>query len=382
MAESGGLLVVVANFDDQGGLQLMYRHLAAALAADQPVTALTWWHRRQPAADVSAEIPDVPVVRVRSLAPWNREHPPALAAANTAFSVATGLCAALLLRRRWTRVHGAGLNPEGLVAALAARVLRRQYSLGAWLPGERGNVARLERSPLRSLEVRLLRGADAYLAENVEIERELVAVGFHLSRIHVAPAGVSIDRFAPADEQRRLAARRRLGFGDSGIVVSCGRFDLRQKRQDVLLEAWRLARLEGWRLVLIGDGPDRERIEALAETIQPPPVLAGWQRDLRPFLAAADLFAFPTNFEGTGLALMEALASGLPAIVSDRPPFARLRPDGAVLVSNDPRSWADALTRLTSDEPARRALAGRARSWVEQHFDERRSHDAIRALLA
>jgi glycosyltransferase involved in cell wall biosynthesis len=380
--EAGGLLVVVANFDEDGGLQLMYRRLIRALAADRQLTVLTWRRREQAAADVSFEVPGVSILRVPSLLPWNRDHPAPLAAANTAVSVLAGLAAALLLRRRWARAHAAGLNPEGLVAALAARTLRRPFSLRAWLPGELGNVARLERSPLRSFEKRLLSRADAVVAENAEIERELVAAGFTQSLVHVIPAGVETERFTPVEEKRRLAERRRLGFEGSKVVVTCGRFDLRHKRQDLLLAAWRLARLDGWRLVLIGDGPDRARIEALARGIQPPPIFAGWQRDLRPYFAASDLFAFPTNFEGSGLALLEALACGLPAIVSARPPFVRLRPEGAVLVQNDAHSWADALVELSSDEAARRALAGRARSWIEHHFDERRSHDALRSLLA
>jgi glycosyltransferase involved in cell wall biosynthesis len=380
--EAGGLLVVVANFDEDGGLQLMYRRLIRALAADRNVTVLTWRNREQTTADVSLDVPGASVVRVPSLLPWNRDHPAGLGAANTAVSVLTGLAAALLVHRRWARVHAAGLNPEGLVAALAARALRRPFSLGAWLPGELGNVARLERSPLRSVELHLLGRADAVVAENAEIERELVAAGFSQSRVHVIPAGVETERFTPVDEERRLAERRRLGLEGSKIVLTCGRYDLRHKRQDLLLEAWRLASLDGWRLVLIGDGPDRARIEALACGIQPPPILAGWQRDLRPYLAAADLFAFPTNFEGSGLALLEALACGLPAIVSARPPFVRLRPEGAVLVQNDARSWCDALIELSSDEAAREALAQRARLWIERRFDERRSHEALRSLLA
>lgn len=358
----------------------MYRSLAGALAADRAVTVLTW---RGPGAGPVLPPPGVQVVRTRALVPWDRDRPTALGMANTAVSVVGAAVTALRLRRRWRRVHAAGLNPEGLVAALAARALRRPYSVGAWLPGELGNVARLERSPFRRLHMSLLGQTDFCLAENAEIEQELVGAGFSSGRIAIIPAGVSTERFAPAREERRLLARRRLGLdGSGGIVVSCGRFDLRQKRQDVLLEAWRLARPEGWRLVLIGDGPDREHIEALAGGIHPQPILAGWQDDIRPYLAAADLFAFPTNFEGTGLALMEALASGLPAIVSDRPPFARLRPAGAVLVPNDPRAWADALSGLMSDEPARRRLAGQGRGWVETSFDEHRFHDAMRSLLS
>ena len=155
------------------------------------------------------------------------------------------------------------------------------------------------------------------VAETDEAVEELVAAGVAADDVRLIPYGVDLERWRAPTPAERDGARRRLGIeGAAGVVVWCGRFDLRQKRLDVLLEGWDAAALPGWRLVLAGEGPDGDAVCRLADRLDPPPVLLPWQADPRLVLAAADAFVQPTAAETTGMAILEALAMELPGIVS------------------------------------------------------------------
>jgi glycosyltransferase involved in cell wall biosynthesis len=366
--------MIVANWDEHGGLQRRTRALAAALSEWTPVTALTWTRG-------TARRPIARAVEVRApcLVSWARDHSGPLARVNTALSVASAWGAAARRRMRFDVVYAASPNPEGLVAAGLHRALGLPYVVDTWLPGPLGNVARLDSSPLAGPVKAALGGASAYLAATDEVAGELRAAGFDPDRVIVVPPGVDLERLAPSP-QRRLEARRRLGLGADSYMVCLARFDLRQKRHDLLLEGWRAARLEGWRLVLAGDGPDRARVERLARGIVPEPLFPGWQEP-EPWLAAADASALPTNFEATGSALIEGMAAGLPGLASATTTYRALAPDGVLLVRNDPEGWADALGRLTSDRALRERLGPAARACAVRAFDQRTEHVRIAQLL-
>jgi len=188
-----GLLLVAGSFDARGGLQRRLENVAALAADHGPATVLTWrrglkWSRERRADGVE-------VIRLPALADWERDQGRALAIANTAVSVAVGTVAALLLRRRWHIVFAGGLNPEGVVAGIAARLFARPFVLRTWLPGPFGNVARLEGSPLAPLLRRLLAPASALVAETEEMGEELTAAGFDPTRIIVLDTGLDLDPF-------------------------------------------------------------------------------------------------------------------------------------------------------------------------------------------
>jgi glycosyltransferase involved in cell wall biosynthesis len=129
-----------------------------------------------------------------------------------------------------------------------------------------------------------------------------------------------------------------------------------------LLEAWRRAGLSDWSLVLAGPkgwGPE----------LPPTPgvIPIGWvaHEKLPGLLAAADLFCYPSLYEGFGLPPLEAMAAGTPALVGRNPAVSEVVGDAATLV--DPRdvdAIAAELIRLTGDEGERRrmGMAGRARA--------------------
>jgi len=374
-----GVLVVVANYDDKGGLQVKVRDLAGHESLRRPVVVLTW--APTPCPSVGDDPTGAVVMRVPCLLPWSTDHHPVRACLNTAVSVVTAVITALACRKRWSVVYAAGLNPEGVVAALVGRVLRRPYVLDTWLPGPFGNVARLQRSPVAPLLVRLLRGARASVAETTEIAGELRACGLPADRVLVVRRGVDLVRFHPVDDAtRRQSARDLVGDG-AGVVAYCGRIDLRHKRLDLLLDAWEQAGLGGWELVLAGDGPDAAAVVRRGRAMTRGPVHLGWRDDIASVLAGADIYVLPTNFEATGRAVLEGMACGLPGLVSATPAYADLRPDGVVLVDNTVAAWTTGLVALASDAARRTHLGRRARAWVETNGDVRAERDIIARLL-
>ena len=375
--DDSSLLVVCGVWDARGGLQLQLQSLVADVTSTGGrVTVLTW--SRRPGRTVEGGLT---VVRLPTPWPWTGELPGWRGALNVVAALCTGVPAALALRRRWTVAFAAGLNPEALVAVIAAWLGRRRAVARTWLVGEWGNVSRLQRSPIAPLLWRLLRRTEI-VAETEEGVDELVAAGMDRGRIRLVTYGVDLDHWRAPTAAEREAARRRLGVdGAAGVVVWCGRFDLKQKRLDVLLAGWKDAAVPGWRLVLAGDGPDAGTVGQLASGLDPAPVLVPWQDDPRWVLAAADAFAQPTDAETTGQALLEGLAMGLPGIVSATPSLRTRAPAGVVLVPNEAGAWAAAVTAMAADGERRTLHGADGRAWVAGRHDQRRRLGELRAVL-
>ena len=206
-------------------------------------------------------------------------------------------------------------------------------------------------------------------------------------RSQVVPNGVDLARFAVAGPQERQHARARLGLSDDVPVAVCvGRLSA-QKGQDVALRAWPTVRaqLPGATLLLVGEGPDR----AALETGSGPGVrLLGHRDDVADVLAAADLALLPSRWEGLALALLEAMARGLPVVTTEvggsRSTLLEggLPPAGAVVPVDDPAALARAVgVRLASPDLARgEGAAGRSR--IERDHDLRRTSAALREVCA
>jgi glycosyltransferase involved in cell wall biosynthesis len=364
----GGVLLIVGPFS-AGGVSRRASDLAGSLARTRPVTILTWTQGLLPRREITAE--GVWIVRVPSLLRWDRDHHPLAAALNTVVSLLTGAAAAAMLGRRWTVAHAMGLHPEGTLAALVARA-RRRFVLTTWLVGPFGNAARLHRSPSRRLVLPLLRRATWIAPETADAADELVGLGLPTERLTIIDAGVDLTRFRPRRGEAGLVGKA--NEGRPRIAIYAGRFDLRQKLLYLLLDAWEAANLNDWKLILIGGGHDETAVRRRAQGTRGARVL-GWQQDVAPLLAGADLFVLPTVAEGSPLALLEGMACGVPGLVSAIPGLAARQPDGVLLVENDVGAWSDALRQIDALGPGeRRALGDRARAWVETHGDVSRSH--------
>jgi len=163
---------------------------------------------------------------------------------------------------------------------------------------------------------------DAVVAISKGVLEAILKIGVDSSTVHLINEGVDTGRFGVLREpERRRTARQRLQLGDDDILgVTIASLHAR-KAHDVLLEALAAVQIPaGKRLVWLfgGDGPEREKLIGQANQLPDQfEIRIPGQIDYVPdALAAADLFCLPSRYEGLGVALLEAVSTGVPCIAS------------------------------------------------------------------
>jgi glycosyltransferase involved in cell wall biosynthesis len=129
--------------------------------------------------------------------------------------------------------------------------------------------------------------------------------------------------------------------------------------------------------VVVGDGPDREELEALIDHLRLRPFLSmlGRRNDMPAQYASFDLLVSSSRKEGLPIAILEGMAAGLPLIatnVGDVPSVVRNGETGILLPPGDPAALASAIVDLLRDREKRRRLGSAARQLVEREYSAER----------
>ncbi len=282
---------------------------------------------------------------------------------------------AVLARHRPDLVHANLPTPWAASPVLAAALA---------LP--RTRVLAVQQLPLRTVELgiwlrtrALLRRVDAHVAVGVASCRrteDFYALG--RDSVRSIPNGVPD---VPADLRRSAAGR---DGADAGPVVigSFGRLD-RMKGYDLLLDA--LARVDGARVEVLGDGAERASLETRARRlgIADRVHLPGWEPDPRRRLPEWDVFCLPSRSEGFPLSVVEAMLAGLPVVASDVGSVGEaVQADatGLLVAKDDVEGLVRALATVvgSASERARLGTGGRARA--AGHFTVGHMARSYRAL--
>ena len=287
-------------------------------------------------------------------------------------------------RRRPDVVLVRGYNAEmlGRIAAVIARVPHRVV----WVH----NCGDLDdRTRVRRLADRLLdRRTDAYFGVARAQTRYLVEdLGYPARKIRIIHNGVDPTGYRPADEQR---ARALLGIDPRRPVVGIVAALRPEKDHVLLLQAARrlVGEFPDLTVLVVGDGPMRGRIEhaaaelGLADHI----LLAGARSDVPDILPALTVFTLCSyTIECFPMALLEAMASGRPAVCTNVGGVREMLADGItgyLVPPREPAALADRLAQLIRDRQLSQRMGAAARARVQREFGLDASVDAAARELA
>lgn len=237
---------------------------------------------------------------------------------------------------------------------------------------------------------KMARQLDAVVAMSSAIANELRRCGIDTRRIARIPMAVDVNRFRPArDTAERTELRRELGWSDRPTLLFVGRIG-RRKRPQLLIEAVGAAHEQGidCQAVIAGPTADEEflqemRDRAAALNVSDRIIWAGFHEDPAPLYRAADVFALPSANEGMPAALVEAMASGLPAIVTRISGCEDLVTDNETgrFIEPTAEHIAAVWMEYLRNEPMCGAQGTAARRRAEQHHSTDRALDAYEALF-
>ncbi len=190
--------------------------------------------------------------------------------------------------------------------------------------------------------------------------------GFAGGRIEIIPNGIAIDRYGPASGVIKKPSRR--------SIIHVARHHP-VKDQATLLRGFALAApdLPEADLLMVGDGPLRGELEALAGSLNVAKRVRflGIRTDIPDLMQGADAFALTSLSEAASLTLLEAMASGLPSVVTDvggNGEIVRHEGEGLLVPRGDAAACAAAFRRLFGDPVLAKRLGAAARQRVEEHY--------------
>jgi glycosyltransferase involved in cell wall biosynthesis len=228
-----------------------------------------------------------------------------------------------------------------------------------------------------------LRGAARVLTVSLAFQRQLRRLGVPAQRITVVHNAIDSQWIGGLPDASGLRAGLGVAMGER-VVLTVGRLSREKAHTDLVLAISRLRELAphiSTRLIIVGEGPERDRILetaracGLAESV----TLAGFVRDPRPYYAIADAAVLSSLTEGSPNALLEAMAACVPVVataVGGVPEIVQDRESALLVPSQQPDALAAALASIFADPVSASRRAAAARSLIEMRHSpqERVAH--------
>jgi glycosyltransferase involved in cell wall biosynthesis len=304
-------------------------------------------------------------------------------------------------RRDYDVIYVCALRVLGVPAVAAARLLGKACVLRAETNGELsgdyaaayGSLPRGEQAIFKgwmSLRNLFIKRSDAFVGITELVTGEFKECGISPERVYLIPNGIDTSLFYPVDRDERFRLRQSLGLPqDKKLVVNTCRL-VKGKGVEYLLSAWErvAAERDDAHLVIVGAGGGEStscedelkgfvRDHGLSSV-----TFTGWAANVADYLKASDLFVFPTEYEGFGLSLVEAMACGLPVITSGVGGILSIVTDGIDGILVEPRDSGalfHEIMRVLGDPELAERLGERAagtalgrysmKSVAAQHFE-------------
>jgi glycosyltransferase involved in cell wall biosynthesis len=241
----------------------------------------------------------------------------------------------------------------------------------------------------REIERGLARVSNRLIGVSEATVDELVEIGVApRSKFTVVSLGLELEPFLALDLEPGPQLREEIGAAPGDVIFTFTGRLVPIKRADVMLRGLAIAREAGVpaRVVVVGDGEQRTRLEALARDLGCADAVDffGYRTDLTRIAAGSDAALLSSDNEGTPVALIEAAAAGRPAVATDVGGVSDIVVEGAGLLApaGDPEALATQIGRLAGDVAARRGMGAAAREHVRARYGAPRLLGDIDALYS
>lgn len=194
-------------------------------------------------------------------------------------------------------------------------------------------------------------------------------------KIAIIANGINLDKFSGIPEKE---------FGDPPVIGVVGRLE-EQKGHKYLFEALNLIKIIPWKLWVVGDGSKKNELERLAKdlNLRERIIFLGARKNIPEILSGIDIFAFPSLWEGLGLAALEAAAAGKPIVASRVGGIPEIISDGETGILVEPKnvkSLADGLERVLLGKIDAKEMGARAKKMVQEKFGAEKMAEAYDKL--
>jgi glycosyltransferase involved in cell wall biosynthesis len=272
-------------------------------------------------------------------------------------------------RARILHVHGYAAADFGRLAArvVGAKLVLHEHFADPRMPAYQALADRFL-APWTDAAIAVSRSTRAFLVDERFVPE---------TRVRLIWNGAPLDEFAPVGRDRALRVRRELGLPDAALVVgTIGRLSAQKGHRFLVDAAARLlARRSDVRVLIVGDGDLTEtlRQQAAGLGIADRIVFTGHRTDIPEILGALDVFCISSLYEGTPLALFEAMAAGRAVVSTSVDGCREVLEDGVsglLAPPGDAGALAAALERVLAD-PAFRARLGQSALAASRGYDVR-----------
>ena len=236
----------------------------------------------------------------------------------------------------------------------------------------------IEGVPSLSIAKRILQSAERYAGKSTSFltvlseQEKQINIKFNLfnkDKIIIIPNGIELNKFTVA-ESFRISSRKMLSVDESFNIVCVGRLSS-EKGYNLVFEAIKklCSHLENinFSVIIVGDGPEMNNLKKMAASVENEynckTFFAGYQNDIKKYLAAGDIFVLPSYYEGFGLAVVEAMTAGLPVIASNvggLPEIIEDQLNGILFKPGDATDLSEKILTLINSEKIRHKLSKNA----------------------
>lgn len=234
------------------------------------------------------------------------------------------------------------------------------------------------------LDRKLIPRTDCLVGNSLSVAEFYLQQGYPADRVQMIPNAIEPSTRA---NHTRHTLRASLGIPDDAFVVlSIGRLAPQKRVRDLIWAAETLWQIRPQvHLVVIGDGPERRRLEDFVEEVHGRPHIhfLGHREDATEWLAAGDVFWLGSSFEGMSNSLMEAMEAGLPVVATDIPPNRELIAHdvhGFLARVGDPVGFMQFTRRIIDEPDLRQRLGSAAQEQMRQHYGVTQMVDRYVAL--